>query len=71
MSFTSVSILLPFPVIILPVYTHSLVTVSAFISLFFAVLLGVAFVVVHIIPISVAVTAAVLISSQLHCRVLF
>lgn len=63
MPVTSVSILVSVPLVILPVNTHSLITIHAFISLFFTVLFRVAFVVIHIIPISVTVTAAVSISS--------
>lgn len=70
MSFTPVSVFLSLPLIILSVYTHSLVTVSTFIPLFFAVILRVTLIVIHVIPISVTLTATVPISSQLHGCVL-
>lgn len=66
-----VSLLIPAPVIILPVNTHSLVAISAFFSLFFTVLLRIAVFIIHIIPISVTLTATVLISSHFCIRVLF
>lgn len=59
MSFIAVSVLLSVPLFVLPVDTHSLITVDTFISVLLTVLLRVTFVIVHIVPISVAVTAAV------------
>lgn len=71
MSLIPISLPLSVPLITLPIAPHSLVTVSAFISLIFAVIFRIAFIIVHIIPISVALTATVPISSQILDGVFF
>lgn len=59
MSLISLSFSLPAPLVNLPLAPHPLVAVSTLVPLILTVFFRIALIVVHVIPISVAVTATV------------
>lgn len=63
MSLIPLSLCLPVPLVNLPLAPHPLVAVSTLVPLILTVLFGITLVIVHVVPIPVAVTATVLISA--------